>query len=847
MARSKVPKNLEVDGTSKLAARSKPSDKHEKPELTIEEATIASPRASRKRAGDYFDFDGEGSAGEESSDKANAPKPEKSKKKPKTAAADKTDKSKKNDTEVDGKEKKAKGAKDDTAKAPKEKAAKAVTEKKGKPKEDPVEGTKKAKKDRGKTGLDEAAPTVSAPEAAEKPKGKSKKSKAALPKDTEQHDNAPIDGDVAMDEGPFERLLEHEQGAASDNVAGGPEKNAKAAKGSKSASKAVKDATAPKAKSVKTTAAENAAGMADTAKKGAKDGAEKVKSATEGRVPTFETAAENAAGMADAVKKRAKDGAEKVKNATKGKVPTFETAAEAADALKKEAKAGAEKAKKAAQSKAPSAEKPAEVADAARKEANAATEKAKRVIKPKKDGKTAKENEPIKHKETVKKTPAADDGSKSEASKPKKRKAPSVDADTVKANLLDPLVEHAEGSAKKKQKKDKAKSKSLGGAVGDLLSSAAEGASAAKASLGGLASSLIGAATEAAEGTGDAAGSVAKKAKGKGKAIIDDVAESAGKVVAAFEATEGPEEGDSDSEAEPDDHIAALLAGFESEGDDAPGSGPGFEDGQEVPEIPDAKNTTKKIKDLKADSDEEPGVVYVGRIPHGFHEHQMRQYFSQFGDINRLRLSRNRKTGQSKHFAFIEFKSAAVAKIVANTMDNYLMFGHILKCKVVPPEQLHENVWKGANKRFKTVPWNKLEGRKHEVAMGRDQWNAKVENEGKRRESKKEKLKEIGYEFEAPPLKGVDQVPVKDSSKKPEDGEVFEEEQSLITGAVAEDTGTMVVSEEVKTKKTKKIAKGEVQEATTAAVKKSKRALEAGDEAAGSKAKKAKKAKGAAA
>jgi nucleolar protein 15 len=39
----------------------------------------------------------------------------------------------------------------------------------------------------------------------------------------------------------------------------------------------------------------------------------------------------------------------------------------------------------------------------------------------------------------------------------------------------------------------------------------------------------------------------------------------------------------------------------------------------------------------------ETGVVYLGRIPHGFYEDQMRAYFSQFGDISRLRLSRNKR------------------------------------------------------------------------------------------------------------------------------------------------------------------------------------------------------------
>jgi nucleolar protein 15 len=58
----------------------------------------------------------------------------------------------------------------------------------------------------------------------------------------------------------------------------------------------------------------------------------------------------------------------------------------------------------------------------------------------------------------------------------------------------------------------------------------------------------------------------------------------------------------------------------------------------------------------------------------------MRAYFGQFGNVTRLRLSRNKKTGKSKHYAFVEFADAEVAKIVAETMHNYLLFGHLLQC-----------------------------------------------------------------------------------------------------------------------------------------------------------------------
>lgn len=88
------------------------------------------------------------------------------------------------------------------------------------------------------------------------------------------------------------------------------------------------------------------------------------------------------------------------------------------------------------------------------------------------------------------------------------------------------------------------------------------------------------------------------------------------------------------------------------------------------------------------------GVVYVKHIPHGFYEEEMKKYFSQFGAVTNLRLSRSAKTGGSRGYAFIEFLSEDVAKIVADTMDGYLFFNKILKCSVVPKERVHEGLFR---------------------------------------------------------------------------------------------------------------------------------------------------------
>lgn len=211
--------------------------------------------------------------------------------------------------------------------------------------------------------------------------------------------------------------------------------------------------------------------------------------------------------------------------------------------------------------------------------------------------------------------------------------------------------------------------------------------------------------------------------------------------------------------ASEDDQTAALLAGFESsDEDEANDNEPSATMVGDTPALPTTANLESRLTIASA-ATTIPGVIYIGRVPHGFYEHQMTAYFSQFGDITRLRLSRNRRTGASRHFAFIEFASAEVAAIVAETMDNYLMFGHLLKVKLVPQESVHAELFKGAGRRFKAVPWNRIE-RARLSKVDREAWARKVDKERKRRGAKVQKLRALGYEYAPQELRDVADVPV---------------------------------------------------------------------------------------
>ncbi|KAJ7104273.1 hypothetical protein B0H15DRAFT_873884 [Mycena belliarum] len=156
----------------------------------------------------------------------------------------------------------------------------------------------------------------------------------------------------------------------------------------------------------------------------------------------------------------------------------------------------------------------------------------------------------------------------------------------------------------------------------------------------------------------------------------------------------------------------ASLHGLSTDDDDSSDDDDGYMEVEvsafDVSKLPtiakDDATVKRKLENAKRQPTGDRGVLFLGRIPHGFYEDQLKAYFSQFGNVTRLRVSRNKKTGRSKHYGFLEFDSSSVAQIVAETMDNYLLMGHIMRCKVIPKAEVHPELWVGANRKWREVP-----------------------------------------------------------------------------------------------------------------------------------------------
>jgi len=163
----------------------------------------------------------------------------------------------------------------------------------------------------------------------------------------------------------------------------------------------------------------------------------------------------------------------------------------------------------------------------------------------------------------------------------------------------------------------------------------------------------------------------------------------------------------------------------------------------------------KKKKEIDAKAAESRGVIYLGHLPYGFFEDQLHGFFSQFGEVTRFRLSRNKKSGKSKNYCFIEFEDPVVAQIVADTMDGYIMFSRSLKCRFIPHEKVHPKMFKGANKKYYPKKTKLIHRKRHNSTKSHDQLQRNIDKLLKKEEKKRQKLKDLNIDYNFPGYKAL--------------------------------------------------------------------------------------------
>jgi len=170
-------------------------------------------------------------------------------------------------------------------------------------------------------------------------------------------------------------------------------------------------------------------------------------------------------------------------------------------------------------------------------------------------------------------------------------------------------------------------------------------------------------------------------------------------------------------------------------------------------------------------------VIYLGHLPPNFEEAEMLSFFSQFGTVAQVKLSRSKKTNRPRGYAFVQFAEENVAPTVAETMSGYLLLGRRVVCHVVPSDKIHVDLFTNSKKGkhvFKKKDWqrqNRL--RVNDPKRNTSEVLGKI-TKGllKREHLKREKMIAMGMDYNFPGFKAaVEAIKVEAKDDKEVTGE----------------------------------------------------------------------------
>ena len=78
--------------------------------------------------------------------------------------------------------------------------------------------------------------------------------------------------------------------------------------------------------------------------------------------------------------------------------------------------------------------------------------------------------------------------------------------------------------------------------------------------------------------------------------------------------------------------------------------------------------------------------LYVGSLPYSTNESDLRALFGGFGDIDELLLVKDRHTGESKGFGFIEMKRNSDADKAIKALNGSVFQGRNIKVNQAQPK-----------------------------------------------------------------------------------------------------------------------------------------------------------------
>jgi cold-inducible RNA-binding protein len=87
--------------------------------------------------------------------------------------------------------------------------------------------------------------------------------------------------------------------------------------------------------------------------------------------------------------------------------------------------------------------------------------------------------------------------------------------------------------------------------------------------------------------------------------------------------------------------------------------------------------------------------LYVGNLPYSATEDELRNLFSQYGEVDRVDVATDRETGRARGFAFVDMANDAGANAAIQSLNGYTMDGRPLKVDEARPRPEPEGMRAG--------------------------------------------------------------------------------------------------------------------------------------------------------
>lgn len=181
------------------------------------------------------------------------------------------------------------------------------------------------------------------------------------------------------------------------------------------------------------------------------------------------------------------------------------------------------------------------------------------------------------------------------------------------------------------------------------------------------------------------------------------------------------------------------------------GGGVDQEDNDVLLSLIDEKTTTSTTKTPKQHKPSR--VIYLGHLPQFFEEEEIVGFLSQFGTVQKCRISRSRRSGRPRGYGYVQFQDADVTQIVAQTMSGYLLSGKRVVCHVLPSDKIHQELFRGAGTKWHSHADQTKKARAHEIRTtlrSRRGVRRLSRNMSKRDEAKRRQLAQLGIDYDYP-------------------------------------------------------------------------------------------------